>query len=123
MAKIADILHVCQESRLVGMPHYSLGFDVSRGNELLEMDPAAAAISCAPEASVPGRPNFYWNPTKDIVYLQPAAHIPGDVSQLWGGGTGVIFGKMKTLAIHFSIAFTIPQGKNFLWEGGGDVDI
>ncbi|KAG0645382.1 hypothetical protein D0Z07_8863 [Hyphodiscus hymeniophilus] len=120
MKRVPPILHACRESREIGLQHYSLGFDINR---LLSMGRAETDVetytTCSHEISMGdvGR-QVYWDRSKDVVLLQAVEWLDEKkAAYVWGGKTGVWFGRMKKVAMDFDTLTSYGIGEYLGWEG------
>lgn len=60
----------------------------------------------------------YWDREKDVVFLDTANCVQEDkAAYVWGGKTGVRFGKMKRVAMNFDTLTSCGIGEYLGWEG------
>ncbi|CZR56411.1 uncharacterized protein PAC_06299 [Phialocephala subalpina] len=92
---IPTIMHICSESREVGLGHYKLGFDVV-ADESRKV--CCHEIGESAKKSSPGRLNehaggnkengprmeIYWDPSKDIINLSLGWAPPTSITYTWG---------------------------------------
>ncbi|KAH6668993.1 hypothetical protein B0J14DRAFT_154579 [Halenospora varia] len=115
------LLHVCHESREVALSRYSVGFDVSRllsmGREETDVD---TYTTCSHEVQMDDEgKTLYWDRIKDVPFLTDLkTWLPEpQTSYIWGGKTGVRFGKFKTVAMTLEAVYRIGMGWYIGWEG------
>jgi hypothetical protein len=122
MKTVPPILHVCRESRDVGLQHYSLGFDISRlpslGREDTDVD---TYTTCPHEIAMDEKDKgLYWDRSKDTLFLDSTTRLETGsktAAYVWGGKTGVRFGKMKKVAMSFNTLRSCGLGEYLGWEG------
>ena len=62
--------------------------------------------------------DVYWDREKDVVFLDTADWVEEDkAAYIWGGKTGVRFGKMKRVAVYFDTLTSCGIGEYLGWEG------
>ena len=115
-----SILHVCRESRGIGLAYYSLGFEIER---VLSMGRAETDVetytTCSHEISLgeQGR-GVYWDKAKDVIFLHTIDWLEeSKVAYIWGGKTGVRFGKLGKVAMNFDTLTSCGIGEYLGWEG------
>ncbi|KAH8671822.1 hypothetical protein BGZ60DRAFT_405993 [Tricladium varicosporioides] len=114
------LLHVCHESREVALSWYSVGFDVGRlmsmGREETDVD---TYTTCSHEVQMDDEGKaLYWDRTKDVPFLTDLkTWLPeNQTAYIWGGKTGVRFGRMKTVAMTAEALYGIGVGWYIGWE-------
>lgn len=120
MKRIPEILHVCRDSRSIGLPHYNVGFDISRILSLGRADTDVDTYTtCSHEVSTDEQnKEMYWNPTRDVMFLESLQWMENkDSAYVWGGKTGVRFGKMRTVAMTYDTLKSCGLGEYLSWEG------
>lgn len=113
------ILHVCRESRSVGLQHYSLGFDIDRILALGRGDTDGHTYTtCSHEVAMGEQDiGIYWDRTKDVVFLDSDQWLDEKSSAyVWGGKTGVRFGRMRSVAMTYDTFISNSIGQNIQWE-------
>jgi hypothetical protein len=123
MKQVPPILHVCRESREIGLQHYSLGFEIDRVLSMGRQETDGETYTtCSHELSLgeTGR-EVYWDRDKDVVFLSMESSVEwmeGEkVAYVWGGKTGVWFGRMKRVAMDFSTLLSCGIGEYLGWDG------
>jgi hypothetical protein len=112
---------VCRESRSIGLEHYSLGFDISRILSLGKADTDIETYTtCSHEIAMEeeSKAGVYWDRSKDVVVLETRDWVEeGKAAYVWGGKTGVRFGKMKRVAIDLETLTSCGIGEYLEFEG------
>lgn len=120
MPKVPEILHVCRESRSVGLDHYVIGFDISRLMSTSRADTDVDTYTTCPhEVSKEEKDmDVYWAPQKDIVSLVESAGWKDDeaVAYVWGGKTGIRFGPMQKVEMSIVTLASCGLGETLWWD-------
>ncbi|KAF4624470.1 hypothetical protein G7Y89_g13701 [Cudoniella acicularis] len=120
MSSVPPLLHVSQEARSVALQHYSVGFDISRmvslGRHETDVD---TYTTCSHEVAMEEEnKKIYWDRNKDVVFLDEGGWMgEGKARYVWGGKTGVRFGKMHTVMITYLTLKACIMGGYLSWEG------
>jgi len=122
MKTVPAILHVCRESREVGLQYYALGFDICRIPSLGREDTDVDTYTTCPHEIAMDEKNkgLYWDRSKDVVYLDSTARLDSSsetAAYVWGGKTGIRFGKMNKVAMSFNTLRSCGLGEYLAWEG------
>ena len=61
---------------------------------------------------------LYWDRNKDVVFLETVERMDDNrMAYVWGGSTGVWFGRMKNVAMDFDTLMSCGIGEYLGWEG------
>jgi hypothetical protein len=117
---VPDILHLCRDSRAVGLKHYSKGFKTSR-DEPTENHKTGGESPCTRRALMrDSTDGFYWDKTRDIVYLQHTKYMPSaDFLHIWVDYPKVLFERVRYMTMEADLldVFYFFQFRNCVWEG------
>jgi len=115
--EVPRILHMCHESRIVGLRHYSLGLKVllvSKSHLSLRARP------CKHEITTTANPRgLYIDMERDIIHLQGATKLPPEATvYMWRGRRSpLVFGRVKYLVMETDLIFTLlHEGGHIRWD-------
>lgn len=103
----------------MGLELYSLGFDILRILSLGRGDTDNDTYTtCSHEVAMDekGR-GIYWGRTKDVVFLDSSEWLDDKaVAYVWGGQTGIRFGRMRNVAMTYDTVISCGIGQVIQWE-------
>lgn len=82
----------------MGLSHYKVGFDV-QPTSLVNKEPCSHQSACE-ETRIKGKErDMYWNPEKDVVYIELGWAVPDSTVYTWGGSPTMHFRDIKHVAL------------------------
>ncbi|RDL31531.1 uncharacterized protein BP5553_09740 [Venustampulla echinocandica] len=116
---VPSLLHCCRESRHTALQNYAVGFEIFRILSLGRGDTDVETYTtCSHEVALDElHRGVYWDKTKDVVLLDDKGRLDERGSAyVWGGRTGVRFGRMKRVAMTWEAVMSAGFGSMLQWE-------
>ncbi|CAG8959152.1 hypothetical protein HYFRA_00013016, partial [Hymenoscyphus fraxineus] len=123
---IPPLLHVCQLSREVALQHYTAGFHNGEGGRMLVLGTEDRDVetftTCSHEVGSQENEGegLFWERGRDVWFLNeaegPSILNDAKTACIWGGQTGIKFGRVGTLCMRIETLNSLGLGAGIMWE-------